>query len=93
MGRAHRRRHETDQTPGKGVYGMAMEGGSYTESVHFAYIFVASRTAGLRPTPSGKASFTSDGMVNGVKQYVDLMSSKVVNPSSVQYKNGPGGAR
>ena len=25
--------------PSKGVYGMAMEGGSYTEGVHFAFIF------------------------------------------------------
>ena len=29
-------------------------------------------------------------MVAGVKQYVDLLATdKVVNPSSVQYKNGP----
>jgi multiple sugar transport system substrate-binding protein len=74
--------------PGKGVYGMAMEGGSYTESVHFAYIF-GKQNGGSPFDASGKATFTTDGMVNGVKQYVDLMSNKVVNPSSVQYKNGP----
>ena len=28
-------------------------------------------------------------MIAGVKQYTDLLASKVVNPSSVQYKNGP----
>ncbi|HET8615081.1 MAG TPA: sugar ABC transporter substrate-binding protein [Actinomycetales bacterium] len=75
--------------PSKGVYGMAMEGGSYTESVHFAFIF--GRQNGGQPfDDSGKATFTTPGMVAGVKQYVDLMGAdKVVNPSSVQYKNGP----
>jgi multiple sugar transport system substrate-binding protein len=75
--------------PAKHVWGMAMEGGSYTESVHFAFIF--GRQNGGQPfDDSGKASFTTPGMVAGVKQYVDLMGTdKVVNPSSVQYKNGP----
>jgi multiple sugar transport system substrate-binding protein len=75
--------------PAKKVYGMAMEGGSYTEGVHFAFIF--GKQNGADPfTSSGKPDFTSDGMVKGVKQYVDLMGAdKVVNPSSAQYKNGP----
>ena len=75
--------------PSKGVYGMAMEGGSYTEGVHFAYIF--GKQHGADPFDSqGKPDFTSQGMVDGVKQYVDLMGTdKVVNPSAAQYKNGP----
>jgi len=75
--------------PTKKQYGMVLEGGSYTESVHFAFIF--GRQNGGQPfDSSGKATFTSDGMVNGVKQYVDLVGKdKVVNPSDVQYKNGP----
>ena len=75
--------------PSKGVYGMAMEGGSYTEGVHFAYIF--GKQHGSDPfTSDGKADFTSPGQVAGVKQYVDLMgANKVVNPSAAQYKNGP----
>ncbi|HET7304949.1 MAG TPA: sugar ABC transporter substrate-binding protein [Segeticoccus sp.] len=74
--------------PSKGVYGMAMEGGSYTESVHFAFIF--GQQHGGDPFDSqGNPTFTTPGMVAGVKQYVDLMSNGVVNPSSVQYKNGP----
>lgn len=75
--------------PGKGVYGMAMEGGSYTESVHFAFIFGLQN--GAAPfNAQGKPQFTTPGMVKGVKQYVDLIGSdKVVNPSSVQYKDGP----
>jgi multiple sugar transport system substrate-binding protein len=75
--------------PAKKQYGVVLEGGSYTESVHFAFIF--GRQNGGQPfDSSGKATFTSDGMVNGVKQYVDLLGKdKVVNPSDVQYKNGP----
>jgi multiple sugar transport system substrate-binding protein len=75
--------------PSQGVYGMAMEGGSYTEGVHFAFIF--GQQHGADPfDSSGKPDFTSQGMVDGVKQYVDLMGAdKVVNPSSAQYKNGP----
>jgi multiple sugar transport system substrate-binding protein len=75
--------------PNKGVYGMAMEGGSYTESVHFAYIFGKQHDAAPFDS-SGKPDFTSQGMIDGVKQYVDLMGTdKVVNPSAAQYKNGP----
>lgn len=75
--------------PEKGAYGMAMEGGSYTEGVHFAFIF--GKQHGANPFDStGKPDFTSQGMIDGVKQYVDLMgANKVVNPSAAQYKNGP----
>jgi len=75
--------------PAKKQYGMVIEGGSYTESVHFAWIF--GRQNGGQPfDAAGKPTFTSPGMVAGVKQYVDLVGKdKVVNPSNVQYKNGP----
>jgi multiple sugar transport system substrate-binding protein len=75
--------------PAKKQYGMVLEGGSYTESVHFAWIF--GRQNGGQPfDAAGKPTFTSPGMVAGVKQYVDLLGKdKVVNPSNVQYKNGP----
>src|SRR5450631_1733465 len=75
--------------PAKKQYGMVIEGGSYTESVHFAWIF--GRQNGGQPfDAAGKPTFTTPGMVAGVKQYVDLMGKdKVVNPSNVQYKNGP----
>jgi len=75
--------------PAKKQYGMVIEGGSYTESLHFAWIF--GRQNGGQPfDAAGKPTFTSPGMVAGVKQYVDLLGTdKVVNPSNVQYKNGP----
>jgi multiple sugar transport system substrate-binding protein len=75
--------------PAKHQYGMVLEGGSYTESVHFAFIF-GEQNGGQPFDSAGKPTFTSAGMVNGVKQYVDLLGKyKVVNPSDVQYKNGP----
>src|SRR5450631_4812206 len=75
--------------PAKNQYGMVIEGGSYTESVHFAFIF-GQQNGGQPFDASGKPTFTSPGMVAGVRQYVDLMGKdKVVNPSNVQYKNGP----
>jgi multiple sugar transport system substrate-binding protein len=75
--------------PSKGVYGMAMEGGSYTEGVHFAFIFGKQHNSDPFDA-SGKPTFTTPGQVAGVKQYVDLMGAdKVVNPSAAQYKNGP----
>src|SRR5450759_3501609 len=59
--------------PAKKQYGIVLEGGSYPESVHFAFIF--GRQNGGQPfDSSGKPTFTSNGMVNGVKQYVDLLS-------------------
>jgi len=75
--------------PAKKQFGMVIEGGSYTESVHFAFIF--GRQNGGQPFDgAGKPNFTSPGMVDGVKRYVDLIGKdKVVNPSNVQYKNGP----
>ena len=46
--------------PSKGAYGMAMEGGSYTESVHFAFIF--GKQHGADPfDASGKPTFTTTG--------------------------------
>ena len=75
--------------PAKKQYGMVLEGGSYTASVHFAFIF-GLQNGGEPFDSAGKPTFTTVGMVNGVKQYVDLLGKyKVVNPSDVQYKNGP----
>jgi multiple sugar transport system substrate-binding protein len=57
--------------------------------VHFAFIF-GQQNGGAPFDASGKPTFTSAGMVNGVKQYVDLMGTdNAVNPSSAEYSNGP----
>jgi multiple sugar transport system substrate-binding protein len=73
--------------PTAGVYGMGLEAGSYTENVHFAFITAQQNGADL--FDGTKPSFTSSGVVDGVKRYVDLMQTdKVVNPSNAQYTNG-----
>lgn len=69
-------------------YGFALAAGSYTENAHFAFINAAQNGADLFDS-SGKPTFTSDGVVNGIKRYLDLMQTdKVVNVSNVQYDNG-----
>jgi multiple sugar transport system substrate-binding protein len=74
--------------PSKGVYGLAMEGGSYTENVHFAFIFGQQNGGNL--FDGDKATFTNPGVIAGIKQYVDLMGTeKVVNPGNAQYSKGP----
>ncbi|GAA1446260.1 ABC transporter substrate-binding protein [Leifsonia poae] len=71
-----------------GKYGFALAAGSYTENAHFAFINAAQDNAELFDS-KGNPTFTSDGVVSGIKRYVDLMQSdKVVNTSNAQYDNG-----
>jgi multiple sugar transport system substrate-binding protein len=70
------------------VYGMSLAGASYTENNHFAFIDASQNGAELF-TPDGKPDFTSDGVVKGIKRYIDLMQTdKIVNTSDSQYDNG-----
>ncbi|GAA4509927.1 sugar ABC transporter substrate-binding protein [Actinoallomurus oryzae] len=72
--------------PAKKQYGVVMEGASYTEGAHFAFMF--GRQNGANLFQGGQPGFDSPQMVAGVKQYVDLMSTeKVVNPSNAEYLN------
>lgn len=69
------------------VYGMSIAGGSYTENNHFAFINASQNGAELF-TPDGKPDFVNDGVVKGIKRYVDLMQTdKVANLSNAQYEN------
>jgi multiple sugar transport system substrate-binding protein len=73
--------------PSKGVYGMGLEAGSYTENVHFA--FITAEQNGAELFKGTKPDFTSSGVVDGVQRYLDLMQTdKVVNTSNAQYTNG-----
>jgi multiple sugar transport system substrate-binding protein len=70
------------------VHGMTLAAGSYTENSHFAFINAAQNGAEFF-SADGKPTFTSDGIVNGIARYLDLMQAdKVVNPSNAQYDNG-----
>jgi multiple sugar transport system substrate-binding protein len=71
-----------------GVNGMAIAAGSYTENAHFAFINSAQNDAELFDA-KGKPTFTSPGVVDGIKRYLDLMQvDKVASISNAQYDNG-----
>jgi multiple sugar transport system substrate-binding protein len=73
--------------PAKGVYGMSLAAGSYTENIHFAFINSAQNGASFFDS-KGNPTFTSDGVVNGIQRYLDLMQTdKVASKSNVQYDN------
>ncbi|SFK29554.1 multiple sugar transport system substrate-binding protein [Amycolatopsis sacchari] len=70
---------------GKGQWGMGIEGASYTEGAHFAFMF--GRQHGAQLFQGDEPGFDSPQMVAGIKQYVDLLSSGVVNPSDAEHQN------
>jgi multiple sugar transport system substrate-binding protein len=73
--------------PAKKVWGVGLEGGSYTEGVHHAFILGEQNGATL--FNGTKPNFTSAQEVNAVKSYVDLMATdKVANPSDAQNADG-----
>ena len=76
----------TDASAGK--WGIAIQGGSVPENMHFAFIF--GQQNGADPfNKDGSPNFTADGMVDGIQQYVDLIGKhKVANPTDVQSSSG-----
>lgn len=69
------------------VHGFALAAGSYTENSHFAFINAAQNDAEFFDA-DGKPTFTSDGVVDGISRYLDLMQTdKVVDPANAQYDN------
>ncbi|MFC8303883.1 ABC transporter substrate-binding protein [Specibacter sp. NPDC057265] len=68
-------------------YGFSLAAGSYTENAHFAFINAAQNDAEFFDA-EGKPTFVSDGIVDGIARYVDLMQAdKVVDPGNAQYDN------
>ena len=58
--------------PSTQTYGVALQGASVSENMHFAYIFA--RQNGSSPFNSkNQPTFTTAGNVNGLQQYLDLM--------------------
>lgn len=71
-----------------GRWGLALEGASYTEGVHQAFIFAKQYGADIY-TKDGKPNFDSPQMVQGIKRYVELLSKdKIVNPGNAEYGQG-----
>lgn len=74
--------------PAKGVWGLSLEAGSYTENNHFAFIATAQNNAPLF-NKEGQPTFTSNGVVSGVQRYLDLIQKdKIASPENAQYSTG-----
>lgn len=67
---------------GNGVYGLGFAGTAVANTAHFIYMFGQQNGGTL--FDGDKATFTNDGTVNGIKQYLDLFASGSVNPSDAQ---------
>jgi multiple sugar transport system substrate-binding protein len=84
----------TKDTNGDGKpdqWGFAMEGGSITESAHFA--FILGRQNGGELFNGKKPAFDSAPIVKGVSDYVNLIGrDKVADPGNAQYVDGTGTA-
>ncbi|MEO3926200.1 extracellular solute-binding protein [Micromonosporaceae bacterium B7E4] len=66
-------------------WGLAVEGASYTENAHHAFIFGQQHGAEFFDS-AGKPQFTGHHHVMAVKQYIDFMATdKIVNPSNAEY--------
>lgn len=74
--------------PSQDVHGLALAAGSYTENAHFAFINAAQNGAELF-ADDGTPTFSSDGVVEGIHRYLDLMQKHEVAPDgNAQYGNG-----
>src|SRR3984957_19886178 len=67
------------------VYGLALEAGSIPENIHNAFIFAQQHGCSFF-SPSGAATYTLPGCVQGVQQFVNLMGTdKIVSPGDAEY--------
>lgn len=69
-------------------WGLAVEGASYTENAHHAFMIGQQYGAELFDA-DGKPQFDSPEAVAAIRSYLDLMAKdKIVNPSNAEYANG-----
>jgi multiple sugar transport system substrate-binding protein len=72
----------------KGQWGITMPAGTVNVAMHMQYIFT-NQAGGSPFKKDGTPDFTTDANIQGVKQYVSLMSDdKVMNPSDAQFTDG-----
>lgn len=65
-------------------HGLSIAGASYTENVHFAFLTAAQNGADFYDD-EGNPTFTDDGVIAGIKRYIDLMQKdKVVDPANAE---------
>ncbi|GAB3596768.1 sugar ABC transporter substrate-binding protein [Microbacterium tumbae] len=73
--------------PATDTYGFTFPGASISTTMHMLYVY--GRQNGGTPFDDDSApTFTTEGMVAGADQLVDVFRSGVVNPAAVQYING-----
>ena len=71
--------------PDSNQYGVVFPGGTVNSSMHVSFI-LSEQNGGSAFDDDGNPTFTSQGMVDGVKQYVDLLSEHhVMNPIVAEY--------
>lgn len=68
-----------------GKWGLGAEGGNLSNNIHQAFVLGKQHGADFFDA-SGKPTFTSDGAVAAVKQYVDFMAKdKIIAPGNAEY--------
>lgn len=68
-----------------GKWGLGAEGANLSNNIHQAFVLGQQHGADFFDE-SGKATFTSDGAVAAVKQYIDLMAKdKIIAPGNAEY--------
>ncbi|MFJ9469943.1 ABC transporter substrate-binding protein [Streptomyces caniferus] len=68
-----------------GKWGLGAEGGQLTNNIHQAFALGKQHGADFFDA-SGKPTFTSDGAVAAVKQYIDFMAKdKIIAPGNAEY--------
>ena len=73
--------------PATQTYGVALQGASVSEAMHFEYIF-ARQNGGSPFDAKNQADFNTPANVAAIQQYLDLISDGVVNPSDAQQTGG-----
>ncbi|KOG40414.1 extracellular solute-binding protein [Streptomyces decoyicus] len=69
----------------KGKWGLGAEGGQLTNNIHQAFALGKQHGADFFDR-SGRPTFTSDGAVAAVKQYIDFMAKdKIIAPGNAEY--------
>lgn len=70
--------------PEEDVWGLTLPAASYTDNSHFCFMFGRQEGTDFFGA-DGKAAFTSEAAVSGVRRYVELMSRhRVVNPDDAE---------
>ena len=68
-----------------GKWGLGAEGANLSNNIHQVFVLGRQHDADFFDS-SGKATFTSDGAVAAVKQYVDFMATdKIIAPGNAEY--------